>query len=607
MQGTPPIQEMIASFSEHVSLLLLFLNRRVRIIDDIEQRLLNVQGKAAARNRNRADVERIFSACFFEVEGLPRALSQLKGQLASAHVADGFEPVTLEHRSYQLDAVELIFRAYDHWDRHRWPGRNARLVFAQTLYCVHLLHHLEQLTLRIWDQGNDQAGERLRDVQSLLDRLNATAGAHILVRDARWLIQTAQGPLTRLLQPYFKIAALISSSLSDADRLEVHKAGAKLTGGHLRSQLRYRAGESGRAAADPEVLAITRNSNSMDAALLVGDLVPLLAAYKVARETDDSDPARRTTDPGSRIPALVSRDGLADAIIQGLSADPELFLMRHDILGACTMIEEVFIERGDDGVVRYTPAGAAHLDRLRYYRALIAELAGPLSEHAGTLADRAGVYSPLAIAYGFCADILTNMATDALQPTSTFDLSLEDIFTTGGESESTLARARGWQRSHERTGGRDHFEYSQDWAEQVRDQTATALSARLTHADALNASTLPDSRLFVVPESVDAPSSPAMAIPEGAVSAQEHCVTSDLQRALATGATAFPKSQILLDRKEGRFLASVEIDGKWFGVSKVLLTACTSRGTHALITGVPQPVIDVLRLTCRDLLVVVSR
>src|SRR4029078_8572253 len=103
----------------------------------------------------------------------------------------------------------------------------------------------------------------------------------------------------------------------------------------------------------------------------------------------------------------------------------------------------------------------------------------------------------------------------------------------------------------------------------------------------LNASSLPDARLFVVPESIDAPSSPANAIPERAVSAQEHCVTSDVKRALATGATAFPKGQILLDRKEGRFLASVEVDGKWFGVSKVLLTACTAQGRHALITGVP--------------------
>jgi hypothetical protein len=83
-------------------------------------------------------------------------------------------------------------------------------------------------------------------------------------------------------------------------------------------------------------------------------------------------------------------------------------------------------------------------------------------------------------------------------------------------------------------------------------------------------------------------------------------VTSDLPRALASGATAFPKSQIVLDRKEGRFLASAEVDGKWFGVSKVLLTACLCQGRNALVTDVPDPVIEVLRLTCPELLVVVS-
>ena len=62
----------------------------------------------------------------------------------------------------------------------------------------------------------------------------------------------------------------------------MHKAGAVLAGGHLRSQQRYRASETGRAFDDPEVLSITRNSNSMDVALLAGDLVALLERYGAA-------------------------------------------------------------------------------------------------------------------------------------------------------------------------------------------------------------------------------------------------------------------------------------------------------------------------------------
>src|SRR5204863_7473738 len=165
-----------------------------------------------------------------------------------------------------------------------------------------------------------------QQIQALLDALNAAPAADALVRDARWLIQTAQGPLTRRLDPYFRIAERISSSFTTSGRLEIHKAGAVLTGGHLRSQLRLRAAEADRPADDPGVLATTRNSNSMDAALLVRDLVPLLGAYGTGNDRLD----------------------LADAILQ-VSADPELFLTRLDLLTPSTMIEDLFIQGGVDG------------------------------------------------------------------------------------------------------------------------------------------------------------------------------------------------------------------------------------------------------------------
>jgi hypothetical protein len=31
------------------------------------------------------------------------------------------------------------------------------------------------------------------------------------------------------------------------------------------------------------------------------------------------------------------------------------------------------------------------------------------------------------------------------------------------------------------------------------------------------------------------------------------------------------------------------VDGKWFGLSKVVLTACLARGLDAVIAGVPPP------------------
>jgi hypothetical protein len=135
-------------------------------------------------------------------------------------------------------------------------------------------------------------------------------------------------------------------------------------------------------------------------------------------------------------------------------------------------------------------------------------------------------------------------------------------------------------------------------------RTVEALEARTARPTEANASTIPQARFFVVPRGVAADSLPSSALPAGIVSGQEHCLTSDFARARATGATAFSRARLSADRAEGRFLASAESDGVWFGVSKVALTVCTIQGQDALLTDVPSPVIDVLRLVCPEHLVV---
>jgi hypothetical protein len=536
----------------HVALLREFLDRRREIVDQIDSRVLNLRGRST---------------------GLPRELSRLDEQLSAAHLADGFEPIALEGYAHALDPLELVGRAQRHWERHRWPGRNVRLPFAGRVFSVFILRQIEHLSLRIWDEGLDAAGDRLDDLQALLDRLNDGSGGDALVRDARWLIQTAQGPLTRRLEPYFRIAERISASFTAARRLEIHRAGALLTSGHLRAQLRHRASETDRPADDPQVLAITRNSNSMDAALLVRDLVPLLDAYGTAAIKSEQ------------------RLHLADAIVQGVSADPELLLTRLDLLAPCTMIESLFVHRGEDGHTQYTPMGDAHRQVLERYSELIARHAASLHEDALGLDPRQRDYSPLGLAYGFCADILSNMALDTLMSPSPSGLSIEDMFASGGSLDRKRARVESWKTRHAERGAREPLDYSAAWAADVFERTTSALRARAQHKDRANASDVASARLFL--ESA----------PEGTVVAQEHCVTSDFQRALAAGATAFPKGQLLIDRNEGRFLASAESDGRWFGISKVVLTLCTSQGQDALVTGVPPAVVDTLRLTCPGLVV----
>ena len=595
---------MTVVFPDHLALLREFLDRRQEIIEHVERRLLNVREKDTSRSRSRGEFERILDSCFFGLPGLPRELATLKGRLAAAHLADGFEPVSLGGYSHGFDPLELIVRAYQHWERHRWPGRNIRLPYAGSLFSVFILRQLEPLSLRIWDDGNEAATDRLQQIQRLLDRLNDDARVPPLVRDARWLIQTAQGPLTRRLEPYFRISERISASLTGWSRLEVHKAGARLTGGHLRSQLCYRVAETGRPATSPDVLAIARNSNSMDAALLVRDLVPLLEAYGAACEQASPGlpaEAQPSQEGGAKVGAREDRLDLADAILQGVSADPELFLTRLDLLAPCTTIEHLFVDGGEDGRPRHTPTGETHCRLLECYADLIGRHADALYADTHALDPRQSEYSPLGISYGFCADILSNMALDTLLAQPSFGLTLEDMFISRGSLEHKRARAEGWKRLPQREGEQEHFAHASEWAEAMFSRTTSALGVRARYKDRANASDVPRARLVIVPETTAVESTPAIA--DGIVVAQEHCVTSDLQRALSTGATAFPRGRIVSDRNEGRFLASAESGGQWFGLSKVVLTLCTSQGKDALLVGVPPAVVNVLQLTCPGLVV----
>jgi hypothetical protein len=573
---------MTVSFAEHLALFDQFLSRRQEIVERIEQHLLNVQGKDTSRRRDRAHFDNLLSFCFFALPGLSPTQARLKGQLAARHLAEGFDPVPLDKYSHELDPLELIPRAYHHWERHRWPGRSGRLTYAQTIYTVFMLRQLEALSLRIWDDGTSRAAERIQELQRLLDRLNAPASPDVFVRDARWLIQTAQGTLTRYLPPYFKVADRIAASFTDEFRLGLRAAGVKLAGGHLRSQLRYRVWETGLAIDDPDILAVTRNSNSMDVALLVRDLAPLLEAYEAASAIGNDS----------------VRLELADAILQGLSADPEICLTRLDLLGPLTTIEELFIARDADGVARYTPAGDAHVELLQRYRGLAGRLAAPLLRDAATFDPADREYSPFGIVYGFVADILSNMAHARLVGADSLGLSLEDTFESRHRLDTKLSRAQSWVKLPTKEGEREHFEHSPEWARQMFARLTRALDDRARRPDEPNASTVPSAHVFI------APAHPDRAVES--VAAQEYCVTSDLALAESSRMTAEPINQIVRDRQEGRFLASAIVDGHWCGISKVVLSTVTSQGRDAILTGVPRPLESILRLTCPALVVLPS-
>lgn len=578
-------------FSEHIGLLEQFLANRQAIAGELERQLFSARGKAIAQSGDRESIAEILNACFFESSTIPRHRLPLQGLLEAAHLAEGFEPVRHDGYSRDLDPVELVLRACYYWDSTRWPGTKGRLAYAQSVYAVFIVRQLERLSLRIWDDespNHDQPSQRLRQVQRLLDTLNATGQAvHEirLVRDARWLIQTAQGPLTRHVKPYFTKADNVSALPTDIG-LEVHKAGVVLAGGHLRSQLRHLSSRTGGTFDDPQLIALTRSSNSMDVALLVRDLIPLLEAYSLACDGQDSS----------------ARGVLADAILQGLSADPELLLTRLDLLVPSTMIEDLFVDRSGAGAARYTTQGEGHLEGLNRYAELIGRTAHSLRQDCSDFDPAGAAYSPLGIVYGFCADLLANMVLNTLRTGSSPDRSLEDLFNSRDALDEKRAQAEEWERLPKRAGEPTAFEHSTLWAAQMHTRLTAALDARAARPTELNASAFRKAYLHVVPRggSLDAP-------PAEIISAQEHCLSSDLTWARLTGATVVSTDRMIADRAEGRFLACVDSDTGWLSVSKVPLTVCLSQGKDGLIVDVPAALIDVLRMTCPDLVVLTGR
>ena len=318
------------------------------------------------------------------------------------------------------------------------------------------------------------------------------------------------------MRPYFIKAGNVSA-LSDEVRLEIHKAGAVLAGGHLRSQLRHLSRRTGWAFDDPQLLALTRSSNSMDMALLVRDLVPLLDAYSAASERQDGD----------------ARMALADAILQGLSADPELLLTRLDLLGPSTTIEDLFVERGHTGAASFTAMGVSHRECLARYCELVARTAEALLQDSRALDPAHAAYSPLGIVYGFCADLFSNMVLNTLRSPSSPDLSLEDVFLSRGQLDEKRTQAHEWERLPKGDGEDAPFEHSTEWAAQMGARLAAGLEARAASPTEPNASSVRKSSLYVVPRGVALDSIADGVLPAGIVLAQEHCLTSDVTRARA--------------------------------------------------------------------------
>ena len=352
-------------FQAHLELLRFFLGHREAIVERIEA-LLNAQRRPIEFLQDHARLSRHFEDCFFP-PGAPGEGGRLRGRLEEAHWAAGFTPRALPglHNSL-IDPAEMTIRVFHLWRQTRWPGRNGRIRYAHTLFNLYLIRCLTLLTMRVWDGGAGGAGERLLQLQHLLDQLwmGTPAGQPVLVRDARWLIPLAQSPATDDLGAYFDVAHRIADTLPPGDRIVIHTAGVCMAAGHLRSQIHYFSRKKGVPLDEQSLVAAMRTTNALDFALLAQELVPLLDAYE--RACLGEDDARRRE--------------LAGVICQGISPDPELFVDRVDLLGAYSMIEHLFIAADRDGRAVLTPMGRRHRQLLQEYEARIGRVATRLSD-----------------------------------------------------------------------------------------------------------------------------------------------------------------------------------------------------------------------------------
>lgn len=557
-------------FRAHLELRQLFLAHREPIVEKIQE-LLNAQRKPARYRQDGALLSRHFEDCFFALPAINPGQSSLKGQLQQAHWASGFTPRDMPGLHNDLiDPAQLMIRAFHFWQQTRWPGRNARVRYAHTLFNAYLLRDLELLSMRIWDAGPSGATERLSRIQGLLDQLweGTPADQPVLVRDARWLFPLAQSPTTNELASYFEVAALVADNLGEQDRLEIQKATVQMAGGHLRSQLRHYCIKNGVSLEDNSLVLSARNSNALDFAVTIQNLVPLLQAYERAIHGGDRP----------------DRLKLASAIGQGISPDPDLFVNRVDLLATYSMIEHLFITTDQEDHAAYTPMGQRHVQLLQEYAAKIGGLAKPLSEDLAEFRPIDGSYSPYGLIYGFSSNLTELMAFKTLQTEAATAFSMEDVFAEE-DARDKLAWVSGWRKlPHIKQDIQRRFDYPQQFAADIFERIEQALRERIAHGETNAAAR---TGRLVIAAADDSHTGPeASAVAELAV---RYIQSSDRQIVAAHKAQSYDEAQLLRDRQEGMFVVSYRTLGDGSPLPRTFSPKSWARGAMSRLPGYPVP------------------
>jgi hypothetical protein len=565
-----------AAFRAHIGLLQSFLALRGDIVGRIEA-LLNAQRRPLEYLQDRALMARQLEDCFF-AQGTSAGAStssgasaHLRGKLLELHWLGGFEPHRIPGLHNDIvDPAELALRGFHCWRLTRWPGRNGRMRYAQVLFNLYVLRQLSLLGMRVLDAGPNEvapndAGSRLAQVQAVLDSLwkSAPADQPVFVRDARWLIPLAQSPTTLELGAYLRVAQSVSENLPAADSLEIQKAHVRIAGGHLCSQTRHYCLKDGVPIDDHSVIMRSRTSNALDYCILIQGLVPLLEAY----ERSDGRP----------------RLEMAGAICQGISADPELFVNRLDLLGPYSMIENVLVAADDNGQPACTSLGRRHLRLLEEYKARIGRLGASLLADCAKLRPVEGRCSPYGVIFGTATNLIEDMALKTLDLDAETRFSLEDVFADDDPHGDKLAWVNGWrQLPHVAPEVQRLYSYPHQFAVEIFGRVEQALQRHV--AESAAGSRARTGRLTIVTANDTQAESSASAVPD-----------------LPARYIRSWDSSFLDDRQEGHFAVSYETRDGWVAVAKGFLTEVLGAGRDAKLVGLPPQAAETLRLMCPGL------
>jgi hypothetical protein len=290
---------------------------------------------------------------------------------------------------------------------------------------------------------------------------------------------------------------------------------------------------------------------------------------------------------------------MAGAICQGISADPELFLNRVDMLSAYSMIEHVFIATDREGHVAYSPLGQRHVQLLKEYGALIDRLTRSLRDDSPRFRPVYGGCSPYGVMFGTPSNLIEHMALKTLQRDAETRFSLEDVFDDGDTSAEKLAWVNGWRKlPHIDREVQRLYDYPQQFAEDVYDRIEHELRRRDSNAEACDGSRT--GRLYIVSGDDSETDSKVSAIPELPV---RYFGSSDRQIVAAHKAEPYDRAQLLRERQEGHFLVSYETPGGWIALKKNLLAEVLAAGRDARIVGLPLDAAEVVRFMCTDLVI----